>query len=538
MPSDSAQSPSPNLHVDARRKIDEEIAELEARLVSLRRARNALAPIIRVHPEILQEVFSLVQLSNADNKQGKPALLVTWICHTWREIAHQTSALWSHIDFENPEWIEAALFRTKNRELEFNLLCVSRMGQYDAAFLVPLCLGNLYRIKALGIVSRDGRYTGAFPEHCPEWTMPAPRLTKLDLNGVALPPTLFSGTCPSLQSLNLSSCGVFWDALPLFPRLRELSIVHPHSEIPIDLMVEILEHTTPHLEELRMKYALDQPASSQIVERVGVSKLKALEIHESHQDLVIAFLNRVSLPLRINTRIVVMEWKDSTLAQALTSSRNLSKWEIEWLKISVDDRSTTLHITEGGSASRNTNAKSTDEGYAQNMPAATAEHSQTVFRIGGNYEDQDMKILDYFGGSGTAIRRFSFDPPFLESFLASTVRQIAKIHATHDGGGGADTDPLDQGNSAVARRALSFLDLRVLELHGDIQEGYYIVREDVETLRKWLVWRNRVGLKLERLIISGMVGPPLGWLREVFDELVGEFEISDMQVNEVDEVSN
>ncbi|TFK60588.1 hypothetical protein BDN72DRAFT_743061, partial [Pluteus cervinus] len=81
----------------------------------LKFARNALAPITRIHPEILQEIFFLVHYTS--EHKGLATLLVTWISHKWRELAHNTSALWSQIDFKNLEWVEAALSRTKNREL-------------------------------------------------------------------------------------------------------------------------------------------------------------------------------------------------------------------------------------------------------------------------------------------------------------------------------------------------------------------------------------------------------------------------------------
>ncbi|TFK69729.1 hypothetical protein BDN72DRAFT_767588, partial [Pluteus cervinus] len=112
-------SATPDHHVDARRRLDEEITQLEARLVSLKLARNGLAPIARLHPEILQEIFTLAHASAED--PAEMSLLITWVSHNWRMLAHHSSALWSYIDFLHVEWIESALSRTKNRELEFDL---------------------------------------------------------------------------------------------------------------------------------------------------------------------------------------------------------------------------------------------------------------------------------------------------------------------------------------------------------------------------------------------------------------------------------
>ena len=46
-----------NHHAEAQQNIDNQIAQLEAQIVSLKVARNALTPVSRLHPEILQEIL-------------------------------------------------------------------------------------------------------------------------------------------------------------------------------------------------------------------------------------------------------------------------------------------------------------------------------------------------------------------------------------------------------------------------------------------------------------------------------------------------
>ncbi|TFK67506.1 hypothetical protein BDN72DRAFT_770620, partial [Pluteus cervinus] len=97
----------------ARQKIDEEILRLESRIFILKCSRNDLSPIVRLHSEILQEIFVLASQSSKSGRIGKTALFISWICHSWRELALQTTELWSHIDFYHPAWIETALARTR-----------------------------------------------------------------------------------------------------------------------------------------------------------------------------------------------------------------------------------------------------------------------------------------------------------------------------------------------------------------------------------------------------------------------------------------
>jgi len=77
-----------------RKAIDDEVQELKYH-------RNALAPISRLPPETLAEIFSLLSFS-ADDSESVPYLAwirVTHVCHRWHEIAIYSPYLWSHINF-------------------------------------------------------------------------------------------------------------------------------------------------------------------------------------------------------------------------------------------------------------------------------------------------------------------------------------------------------------------------------------------------------------------------------------------------------
>ncbi|TFK73789.1 hypothetical protein BDN72DRAFT_761145, partial [Pluteus cervinus] len=100
-------------------KIDQEITQLEAQIsqlsqqiLSLKSTRNAHVSIAHLHHEILQEIF-ITTAFELGGTSGRMALLVSWICRSWRQIALQTPALWSCVDFKHPEWIQTAVSRTR-----------------------------------------------------------------------------------------------------------------------------------------------------------------------------------------------------------------------------------------------------------------------------------------------------------------------------------------------------------------------------------------------------------------------------------------
>ena len=84
-----------------RQQIDIEIAELEARIIALKAERNELSPISRLHPEVMQEIFLYASQGADYGYTGKTALLTSWICHSWRELALRASAFNIHLSLSS-----------------------------------------------------------------------------------------------------------------------------------------------------------------------------------------------------------------------------------------------------------------------------------------------------------------------------------------------------------------------------------------------------------------------------------------------------
>ncbi|TFK65513.1 hypothetical protein BDN72DRAFT_773273, partial [Pluteus cervinus] len=113
------------LVVARRRKIDEEMMSLQESIRRLRMERNALSPIYCLSPEVLAQIFVDVrdefELAYVDIERRRGWTVVAQISQYWREVALESSTLWSTISVGFPgaeEW----LTRTKGRHISIYTL--------------------------------------------------------------------------------------------------------------------------------------------------------------------------------------------------------------------------------------------------------------------------------------------------------------------------------------------------------------------------------------------------------------------------------
>ncbi|TFK68386.1 hypothetical protein BDN72DRAFT_682356 [Pluteus cervinus] len=183
-----------------------EIIELEARIIALKSTRNSFSAISRLHPDIMQEIFVFTSRSwipilsgevirhgsftPAKGEIGRASLALGWVCHTWRNLAHQTSALWSYVDFINPTWVEAALSRTREAQLYLDIREPPRDEKVNDR-LVSFCCENLHRIGTLRLSNGSVHHNNLQLDRIwdPLWAAPTtkPLLVELTLHSVPLP---------------------------------------------------------------------------------------------------------------------------------------------------------------------------------------------------------------------------------------------------------------------------------------------------------------------------------------------------------------
>ncbi|TFK69755.1 hypothetical protein BDN72DRAFT_840017 [Pluteus cervinus] len=526
-------------HDDARKKIDEEITQLKTQIVSLKLSRNALAPINRLHPEVLQEIF--ITVHNSSEHKGKTTLLITWISHNWRDLAHCVSALWGHIDFRHPAWVDASLARAKNSGLDVSLNSALRKPKYDLKPLFPLCIGNLSRIEKLKVTSPVWfRHSMRFESSAPEWLIPAPILVHLYFHGLSLPPGLFSGIFPSLESLHISDCHITWDALPVRSGLKELIVKEIHPRTTVDDVVKTLEDIGPGLEVLGLQdvFVPATTSDSLSVTRVQLEKLKKVGLQENEAFLITPLLNRLSFPGCINVEITTKQWPDSDFVQSLVSARNIESWPIDHLHIKIRQNSTKFCIVEDWSKQEGFTNKRADNRTHIQFEALTHEvpselmpvldflpirSVRFVFFSGGLFRLQALTFLNFLGTLGT-IDFLSFEAPYFATFMSWIQERDEMLSAIVDKDGELD-EVIDKEMIVTAQKTVVFHNLQTLEVCGDplTQTRDQFTCDDALAVKKWLTWRKRLHLQVAKLEINEMSTPSISWLIGLYDGLVGAF---------------
>ncbi|TFK67504.1 hypothetical protein BDN72DRAFT_960952 [Pluteus cervinus] len=507
--------------------LDDEIAQLEAHVISLKRTRNTFVPIARLHQEVLQEIFFLAHISSPLYSKGKTSLLITWVSYAWRDLAHHASNLWTHVDFLHSKWFEAALTRTSNRVLEYHLDCSSRrydlrgwafVEKDDEISLTSLYLGNLPRTKILEMTGSPSALSSLFVEFNQAWEIPAPLLVELHLHQVRFRKTFLSGVFPSLQVLVLKKCRIDWCTFPATPSLKTLSL-DPFISAEIQVMVKILRGVAPTLEELILHSALNTgfpPTDHPLPQnRLRLDHLKVLRINQDETKVMKALLDQLALP-----DLVDMEFQTRgdgpILAQAIVSAGSTTRLEISYLEFysKSPGETTTLRVMEDVQGTNNSSFIDS----IHDTKRAFSLHSS---------RPSSLNILEYFGARRT-INTLCFDPLRL-------VRLNFLLEVQNDGistalGFTEETNSLlNQDEVARGRNIIWFHTLETFIIYDrHLDKPFSLIRRHLEPLRTWLTWRKKLGLPLMKLVMAGVIVPPASWLDEAFGELVGEIELHEV----------
>ena len=225
-----------------RQAIDDELKSLEKFARTLKRRRNALAPISRLPPETTAIIFSLLhlpgdyaQILTGDGRCSLAWLRVAHVCHRWREIALNQPRFWSHIDFTalTVEGVMEILSRSKMApvKLEANLTRVHWKGARFDAFRKQL-VTHMSHTCRLSIIAKSSNLQTTVDQ----LISPAPVLEWLSLTvedkthrrhgtptKTIIPPNLFDISAPRLSHLQLSHCDINWTS-PLFKNLQLLEL--------------------------------------------------------------------------------------------------------------------------------------------------------------------------------------------------------------------------------------------------------------------------------------------------------------------------
>ena len=221
---------SPATAQDHRRKaFDDEIKASEKVIRELKYCRNALAPISRLPPETLAEIFSLLSFSAGDYEYIVPGLewiSVTHVCHRWREIALCSPYLWNHINFTRltAAGFTEILARAKMSPLHIKVE-ITPWNEAQFNVFKRQLEAHISHTRHLSI---SGKFQAALERLLERLVSPAPALVSLSLAKSShpgrlpkfiIPDSLFNRTTPKLTRLKLIRCSIGWKS-PLLKGLQ------------------------------------------------------------------------------------------------------------------------------------------------------------------------------------------------------------------------------------------------------------------------------------------------------------------------------
>jgi len=295
-----------------RNAIDDQIKVSEQVTQELKYRRNALAPISRLPPETLAEIFSLLPFPTHDF-EDVPYLewiRVTHVCHRWREIALCFPYLWNHIHFTKLTLagITEMLARAKMSPLHFE---ADFFPWNEAQF-------NAFGRQLEAHISHTRHLTisGEFQTEFGPLVSSAPALVSLSVANSSLPsrsrqPTipdsLFNGTAPKLTRLELLDCSIGWKS-PLLKGLQIFKIRSPFApamptlEDWLAALDQMSQLKTLHLSYATPAVSVDNPLISEPHRTVTLPSLTHFAITASAKGCALALAHLV-LPALISLHV-------------------------------------------------------------------------------------------------------------------------------------------------------------------------------------------------------------------------------------------
>ncbi|KAF9480804.1 hypothetical protein BDN70DRAFT_877120 [Pholiota conissans] len=236
-----------------------------------RRKPSRTAPISRLPPEILCEIFTIVkEESYRSISQDYPIrwILLTHVCRHWREVAFDLPSLWASNPwpFNHLTWLQEMLIRSKESPVSIDCHVEHLLMYPESILSLASVLGQPQRVKRLAIEFEPGesdwfKLRKILPqcalqlEHLAligsPYSFPSPRLklfgTKDPLHEL-----------PKLRYLELQCFDVNWNSFAIsLPRMRALShlklyrVCRPAWQQFPDILKELLT-----LESLNMTSSL------------------------------------------------------------------------------------------------------------------------------------------------------------------------------------------------------------------------------------------------------------------------------------------
>ncbi|TFK63589.1 hypothetical protein BDN72DRAFT_963806 [Pluteus cervinus] len=285
---------------EVRRKLDEEISQLQTRIIMLKTFRNSFASISRLPTELLSRVFTHVQgwyTRTKGRNHGDRIFIITWVCRQWRHTALASPQLWAiiaDITQESPmniNQIEAFIQRSQNLPLSIILSSPSEK-------VLTTSLSQMSRIQGLGLT--NAVMDDSDLKVLKTLSQPAPQLVALTFKEISFSSiNLFSGIHPKLDSIRFTACELAFTSpegrsLVLSSTLTCLHIIDHFPLIQVASFSKVLV-ALPRLQELLLDNSLDDHPFPHAPPQVTLPNLQTLKFIDEYPS-ALGFLAWLKVP--------------------------------------------------------------------------------------------------------------------------------------------------------------------------------------------------------------------------------------------------
>lgn len=274
--------------------------------------RNSLTAIGRLPPEVLADIFRELVDSHVDPYNRSNALLVTWVCSRWREVALHAPRLWNYIALRPHDVARISEFMNRSKQVPLF------MEQPNLVRVLPedvldLVVGGIPRARSLACV-----FNTALLELSETRSLDAPLLRELQvsskgLDSITMFPTLLQASWPSLQNLTCNVLSIHLIQALTRPSLTHLYISGVSSRQPAIAWVTVLAEL-PALKELSLCGVIIRrqlpihaiPPPTRLVTLSRMAKLELMDRNGSGAECA-DLLNHLVLPTTCRCVICVQE---------------------------------------------------------------------------------------------------------------------------------------------------------------------------------------------------------------------------------------
>ncbi|KAG6820621.1 hypothetical protein H0H93_014224 [Arthromyces matolae] len=261
---------------------------------------------------------------------SKFQLLVSHVCHHWRQIALRTPSLWSVLHFREPSHILRSreyISRCLPSSYLFDIL-VDTVSEKDHIPGVTLCREEIQQIfslicphvkrwRAFHLKVCDHECKASARQHLSSCG-PAPNLETLQLYhfedyitsqnlylATYRPPVkVFSNDLPRLKNISLIGVNLPWEHSPYLAHLHTLELaLHPENIRPPYEYWENMLRNSPDLQTLSLHYSGPRVANGDMKlvwptgsERITIRSLEDLSLTDLDPDYLVQLMGRLVLP--------------------------------------------------------------------------------------------------------------------------------------------------------------------------------------------------------------------------------------------------